>query len=175
MLGATTEPMGALPESFFDQNPPRYAGFWFYPDSLSGKHWAWVEANVHSAGGDLEILAFGYEDQPETPIQTGSCVTGVRENVPSLPLTLLQNSPNPFSTQTKIGFELPSAAAATIRIYDVSGRLVKRIERVDAHKGFNAILWDGRDESGRDVASGIYFYRLEALGATQSRRMVITR
>jgi len=174
MLGVTQD-SGVFPAIFFDQNPVQYAGFWFCPDSLLNRHYAWVEANVHSASGDLEILAFGYEDQPETPILTGSCATGVSENVPSLPLTLLQNSPNPFSSQTKIGFELPSAAVATIGIYDVSGRLVKKIESVSAHEGFNAILWDGRDTSGRDVVSGIYFYRLEALGATQSRRMVIIR
>ena len=173
-----THSSGLFPSSFSDQSPPLYAGFRFcsvQDDTIiTAYHYAWVQANVHSASGDLEILAFGYETESNKPI-TIECTTGVTENVPSPPFALLQNSPNPFSTNTKIDFELPASAAAAIRIYDVSGRLVRKFDRAVANKGINSVLWDGRDERGRNVSSGIYFCNLEALGAMQSLRMVIIR
>ena len=84
--------------------------------------------------------------------------------------------PNPFNPQTTIAFELPNEQAASLRVYDVSGRLVRVL--VDGEvvaQGRHEAIWNGRDDTGRRVASGTYFYRLEAGAYTETKRMVLVK
>jgi hypothetical protein len=91
-------------------------------------------------------------------------------------LALHANAPNPFGRGTVIRYELPSPARVTLAIYDAAGRLVRTLVRDrDRAGGGHAAAWDGRDDGGRLVASGAYFYRLEAGGETMVRRMVLLR
>jgi hypothetical protein len=98
-------------------------------------------------------------------------------------VVLRQNRPNPLYASTEIEFALGSASASgvspvTLRVFDAAGRLVRTL--VDAMPrslaGSRTIVrWDGRDESGRRVASGIYHYQLSASGKVYSRRMIVIR
>jgi hypothetical protein len=89
---------------------------------------------------------------------------------------LRQNAPNPFNPQTEIAFELAKAGRTTLRIYDARGRLVATVLDATLPAGPHRAAWNGTtDLTGRDVASGIYFYRLDGPGFRQSRRMVLTR
>jgi subtilisin family serine protease len=83
--------------------------------------------------------------------------------------------PNPFNPQTAIHFTLPQTQTVYLRVYDVQGHLVR--ELVDGVKpaGPNQVNWDGRDGSGRSVASGTYFARLESGGLTSVKSMVLVR
>lgn len=91
-------------------------------------------------------------------------------------LSLLPNAPNPFRDRTLIGFEVPAGAAgARVLIYDTAGRLVRTFDRPGLTPGHHAVTWDGRDTSGRRVASGVYHYRLEAAGESRTRKMLILR
>jgi hypothetical protein len=97
-------------------------------------------------------------------------------STPNLPLTLFQNHPNPFNPATTISYYLPEAAQVTLGIYDPAGRLVNRlIDREMKPKGMHQIEWQGRDNSGRAVASGVYFYRLQTGRETISKKMVLLR
>jgi len=104
-----------------------------------------------------------------------SDIDGVREMGTPLMSTLAQNFPNPFNPTTKIEFELVEPTKVGLRIYDAAGHLVKVLvdERLPAAR--HQRTWDGRDDAGRQVASGIYFYRLEAGAFESTRKMILVR
>jgi hypothetical protein len=91
-------------------------------------------------------------------------VTGVTAAAPAL-TRLLRNYPNPFNPATKIVFRLERDAQASLRIYDVHGRLVRTLVDSYLAAGQREVQWDGRDDHGRALASGTYFMRLEGGGA----------
>ena len=93
---------------------------------------------------------------------------------------LLQNFPNPFNPETWIPYTLANGAEVKVRIYDVQGRLIRQLDvgRQRAGRYLNrqtAAYWDGRDQSGASVASGVYFYTLEVDAFSETRRMVIQK
>jgi hypothetical protein len=94
---------------------------------------------------------------------------------PSIALRLHQNLPNPFNPSTVIAFEMPSRGHASLRIYNVQGRLVQTVVDGIANAGLHRVLWTGEDQHGDPVASGVYFYGLETPGGILSRRMVLLR
>jgi glucose/arabinose dehydrogenase len=94
---------------------------------------------------------------------------------PRAPFTLQQNAPNPFNPSTRITFALEHAATARLEIVDVRGRLVRVLHDGPLHAGPHVRTWDGRSTRGREVASGVYVYRLTAGGVTAARRMVLVR
>ena len=93
---------------------------------------------------------------------------------------LLQNFPNPFNPETWIPYTLADDAEVKVRIYDVQGGLVRRLDIGQQGAGRylsrqTAAYWDGRNQFGASVASGIYFYTLEADAFSKTRRMVIQK
>ncbi len=93
---------------------------------------------------------------------------------------LLPNYPNPFNPETWIPYQLAAAADATIRVYAASGELVRTLALGYQSAGTyqsrsQAAYWDGKNELGEPVASGIYFYTLSAGRFTVTRRMVIRK
>jgi hypothetical protein len=88
---------------------------------------------------------------------------------------LAQNVPNPFNPSTELRFELPAAGRVQLSIYDIEGRLVRRLVDGVLEAGPHAERWDGRDQAGRDVASGIYFSRLSTNEQVQHRKMMLIR
>jgi hypothetical protein len=89
---------------------------------------------------------------------------------------LLPNVPNPFNPETVIRYEVPDAGGrVTLRVYDVEGRLVGTLADRYERGGIRQVTWDGRDNDGRPVASGLYFYRLEAPGFSQTRKMLLLK
>jgi len=91
------------------------------------------------------------------------------------PLHLFQNRPNPFSPETRIAFDLPLPGRAELRVYDVSGRLIRTLVDEKRPAGPYSVRWDGRDDAGRAVASGVYFYSLRAPGVEENRRMILVK
>jgi len=88
---------------------------------------------------------------------------------------LLPNYPNPFNPTTNIRFVLPERQKVNIRIYDVNGHLIKVLIDTVMPRGYNSVTWDGRDEHGNIVSSGIYFCQLKTKGFKQTRKMVLLR
>ncbi|MGD8395799.1 MAG: FlgD immunoglobulin-like domain containing protein [Candidatus Eiseniibacteriota bacterium] len=94
------------------------------------------------------------------------------------PVTMLHtwSSPNPFNPSTTVFFTLPRAMPVALRIYDAQGRVVRRLLGGEPRAAGRAhIAWDGRDDGGERVASGAYFYRLEAGDRVRTRKLTMVR
>lgn len=90
--------------------------------------------------------------------------------------TQVRSCPNPFADRTRILYELRHPAEVTIHIYDLSGRLVRSLFGSGTQsRGINAVPWDGRDDGGRVVSSGVYFARLEAGEETAVHKIVLLK
>ena len=90
-------------------------------------------------------------------------------------VTLHQNVPNPFNPTTTIRFDLPAASRVRLTVYDVNGRLVRTLADEDMQAGTKEVTWNGLDNEGRKVASGVFFSRLSTPGRIVSRKMVLLR
>lgn len=73
-----------------------------------------------------------------------------------------QSLPNPFTHRTMITYDLPASARISLRVYDLTGCLVKTLIDQPQAAGDHSVLWDGRDDQGKDVPAGVYFYKIEA-------------
>jgi hypothetical protein len=89
--------------------------------------------------------------------------------------TLQQNYPNPFNPATTIRFNLPKSMRVEIAIYDLYGQLIRTLLSQTMMNGGHVVAWDGRNDAGELVVSGVYFYRLQAGDLVQSRKMVFVR
>ena len=116
-------------------------------------------------------------DEPEVtvPVTLLIDVVGIDDEVPAR-YVLYGNYPNPFNPKTEIRYDLPARATVTLEVYSIAGRLVRRlVEEERQGPGPYRITWDGRDRSGRNVASGVYYYKLEADGDVLTSRMVLLK
>jgi hypothetical protein len=102
-------------------------------------------------------------------------ITGADPGVPTQKFALHQNHPNPFNPLTRIEYTLDEAGHALLGVYDISGRLVRTL--VDGHKsaGKHREEWDGRDNQGKSVASGVYFCRLTSSNRMLTRKMILLK
>ncbi len=90
--------------------------------------------------------------------------------------SLSQNYPNPFNASTLIEFDLPQVSEVSLEIYNILGQKVRVLIKERLSPGHKQIVWDGKDETRRDVASGVYFYRLEAAGKfAEAKKMILLR
>ncbi|UCF04174.1 MAG: T9SS type A sorting domain-containing protein, partial [bacterium] len=123
-----------------------------------------------------KISAVDYNGNESPPDSTGrGDVTG--DETPPAPETtyLDQNFPNPFNPATTILFGLKEPAVVSLRVYDVSGRLVRTLVSGERAAGVYKEKWNGLDNKGRAVTSGIYFYRLHAGTFLKTKKMVLSR
>jgi hypothetical protein len=93
---------------------------------------------------------------------------------------LEQNYPNPFNPETWIPFQLSQASEVIIKIYEVSGKLVRTLEIGHKNAGIyrskgRAAYWDGKDDAGEKVASGVYFYHLQAGSFHATRKLIVLK
>ncbi len=96
--------------------------------------------------------------------------------VPEMPLVLYQNYPNPFKPSTTVRYYLPNESTVKLSVYDIAGGLISRLVHMETQPaGYHTVEWKGKDEKGRAVASGVYFYRLEAGSSTETRKLILLR
>lgn len=121
---------------------------------------------VYEIPVELMVETFvGIDDQVEIPTVT----------VPER-YHLSQNFPNPFNPTTTINYELPVTTPVLLKIYDVSGQLIKTLIDAEKEAGHYSVIWDGTDSRNRAVSSGVYFYRIEAGDMYHSiKRMVLLK
>ena len=102
--------------------------------------------------------------------------TGAGEPVIPLSNALYQNSPNPFNPETAISFSIAEGSENTeIVIYNLKGQKIKTLVNETLSTGQHAVIWNGTDDNGKAVASGIYLYQLKAGIYTASRKMILLR
>jgi hypothetical protein len=99
---------------------------------------------------------------------------GQDPELPAPPLSLAI-APNPFTGPARMTLTTVAPGRVTIGVYDVAGRLVRRIASADLAGGLHRFEWDGRDEAGRSAPPGVYFARARAGKQTLTAKMVMTR
>jgi len=126
-------------------------------------------------------MGAGDDDNPTTAIAGGNIVIHKDEDKSSpKDFRLLSSFPNPANPDIWIPYQLANDACVTIKIYDVSGKLVRTLDLGYKPAGFytdkdKSAYWDGRNEIGEKVSSGIYFYTIQAGDFTATRKMVIQK
>jgi uncharacterized delta-60 repeat protein len=109
-------------------------------------------------------------------VQTTSQVrdeTGDRERPSEFELS--QNYPNPFNPSTKIEFNLVKSGFVTLQIYDILGRKVRTLVSEELSSGYKSVIWDGKNEEGDAVASGVYFYQLKVGDFSEPKKMLLLK
>jgi len=106
-----------------------------------------------------------------------NAVTGIKENPDKLTRTwkLMQNYPNPFNPSTTIEYELPKSGSVRLIVYNLLGQKVRTLVNARQTAGLHRAMWDGCNESGQPMSSGVYFYRLQADAKTQTQKMMLLR
>lgn len=92
-----------------------------------------------------------------------------------VPVTNLRNFPNPFNPSTTISFEAKNAGLASLEIFNLKGQIVRRLFDGAVDQGVNSIVWNGNDDAGKPVATGVYLYRLNIAGRSYSRKMLMLK
>ncbi|HKW12857.1 MAG TPA: T9SS type A sorting domain-containing protein [Candidatus Krumholzibacteria bacterium] len=107
-------------------------------------------------------------------VSVSSTVSGVGDTPAASAITLLPNSPNPFSDVTRFRMNTPGAGSAHVDVFDISGRRVAE-HVVPATGGMQDLYFDGRDTKGNQLPSGVYFYRLTVGTQSRTQKFVIMR
>jgi len=141
-------------------------------EDASSNNNRWNLGEVGNYWSDFESNP-GYPDCYEIPGEGGG--TDYHPNAPPKAFSVEQNYPNPFNPSTTIEYTLPEDTWVRIRIYNVLGRKVRTLFSGHQSAGHRRIVWDSKDDDGREVASGIYFCQIRAGESTQSKKMVIPK
>jgi hypothetical protein len=151
-----------------------------YRDDGAGLRWLAAGA---TEGGE----SFRYVDRSVLPGRTYRYQIGavdadgeflsplVEVRMPPSADRLQQNRPNPFNPTTTIRYSIAQRAHVTLAVYDAAGRRVRTLVDATLDPGTHDVIWDGRDERGTSLGSGVYFYRIEAGALRQSRKMVLLK
>ncbi|MFQ5771652.1 MAG: choice-of-anchor B family protein, partial [bacterium] len=137
-----------------------FAGaFGVYPFAPSG--------NIYVSDEQEGLFIFGFND-PTTSVDTKS---------PDLPaqFALFDNYPNPFNPATTISYKLPKTAPVNLVIYNPLGQPIKTLLNSVQSAGTHLVVWDGQNDSGKQVSSGIYFYRIKTLNFKATKRMLLLK
>lgn len=141
-------------------------GWWY--DYFSGDS-LWVndtEAPLTLAAGDYRI----YTDRRLTPPEVTSAVLSPAASPTSF--VLHQNYPNPFNPGTKIRFSSPRSQCASVAVYNVLGRCVRTLRSGAVSAGAHELVWDGRDDHGENVGSGVFILKLTAGQTVLTKKMI---
>ena len=133
-----------------------------------GEFWASLE--IRSNDPDEELVAIPIHmvvDSIYTTISTADLLPNSYR--------LEQNYPNPFNPTTTIRYQIPQSKPVKLDIYNVRGQLVRALIRQQQNAGYHVVKWDGRNDQGNLVSSGLYFYKIQAGSFSQTRRMMLLK
>jgi hypothetical protein len=165
-----------------------YDGGVSFTDTLGTKIWPdttllWdVPAGEHpECMVRVEVVDRGYNtaaDESDSVFAVVPDLSGVHGEGTSagvLAVELLGSERNPFTGKTHIFYIVPQAAYARLAVYDVKGRRIRDLVSGRVEGGYHSVLWDGRTDSGRPAAPGVYFVHLSASGAHHTAKVVLER
>ncbi len=134
--------------------------------------------NCDSTLGEYDSAEYSYSVEAEVVGIIGDGGSAPGHNIPYA-AALRQNYPNPFNPSTSISFDVPglpgTLQAVSLRIYDIHGRLVRNLVDLDLEPGIHVVAWNGRNERGEQVPSGIYLYTLRSGGETYTKKMTVMK
>jgi fibronectin type 3 domain-containing protein len=145
------------------------------PAIIDAEYNFWSDACVDSTWFLGAVDYTPWTDSLHVATYTECPGTGVDEELP-VRFALRPNVPNPFNPVTRIAYDVPSPGGPlALRVYSASGRLVRTlVDRLEV-PGRHSVAWDGTDNTGAAVASGVYFYRLDAAGFSDGGKMVLLK
>lgn len=138
-----------------------------------------LEVTVKNHKGETISPTLSYTVTPESIRQAFMSLTLKNIEIPQKS-QLLQNYPNPFNPETWIPYQIHKPAEVVIDIFDMTGQLVRKLELGHREAGYyigrtRAAHWNGRNDTGEKVASGVYFYQIKADDFSDTRRMLIVK
>jgi len=140
---------------------------------------------LKTTGGNVSVKIKVYDVFPSGPL--GETLSGsgdslstdlvkIWEPTPTpTHFQLRQNYPNPFNPTTEIQYQIPKQAYVTLQVYDLKGNLIKTLAGNVHQPGLYRVIWNGKNEQGTAVASGIYLYKLSSPEKTLSNKMILLR
>ena len=140
-------------------------GFMFYNDYTWGANVIDPPYHQNPDGGQVMFM----EMQFSMPVPNDDPA------VPNVTYMLHQNYPNPFNPETTISFDMPKAGFANLSIYNVKGQLIKNLINENLDFGRHSVVWNGTDNNGKPVTSGLYLYRLTTNGVTETKKMMLMK
>jgi hypothetical protein len=156
--------------------------------SLAAYHWVDASTGWEPIGGSIDTVNnVVYAPIEEAGVYAAFATetrTGVGDDegwdddpddVPPYRFELLQNYPNPFNPVTTIEYSVPSHAQVTIEIFNVLGRKVRTLVNETKQAGSYRAEWNGTDNAGRPVSTGVYLYRYKAGKVTQTKKMLLLK
>ncbi len=158
-----------------------YVGAWILRD-LQGEDLPWISGfdglnfqpdQDYHAYDPVESL-YAVVEYAVMILEKPTLVTEDEEILPTR-FELRQSYPNPFNNQTMIKYSLFKRTEVSLIIYNILGQKVRTLVNNERQSGDVSVTWDGKDESGKDLSSGIYFYQLRVGQFTQTRRMVLLK
>ncbi len=150
------------------------------PSSVVGGGGQAMAGGSHAVRGTVGQTATGNAGSTSFTMEIGfwrnwsGLVTGVSDT-PVFVWNLQQNHPNPFNPMTAISFSLPEASRVNLRVFNARGELVRTLLNEERPAGNHSRRWDGRDDRGSAVASGVYFARLESASGVLTQKMLLAR
>ena len=149
------------------------------------KDWQVVDIQLPEfSAGDPPSITFNgrstgtlYLDDIHLLVASGGNTAVVENQVGSAPLAfaLSQNFPNPFNSDTTIRVDLPAATSVELSLHTLTGQRVATLARGVRGAGSYTFRWDGRNDSGQEMATGVYYYRLTARERVQTRKLLLLR
>ena len=136
-------------------------------DNAGGGIVAWVDSRNDASGAQDDIYA--------QHILAGGGIPTAVGRAPSAAFTVLAAQPNPFAERTTIDLELREASPVEVDVFDVAGRRVRALSLPDQPAGWRRVSFDGRDDAGHPLPSGVYFLRVSAAHATHTQKIVVVR
>ena len=123
-----------------------------------------LDDTVVPVGGGTDIGAYEWV-----------AISGVGGGTPPVSVQSLTASPNPFNPRTTISFDLARAGRVHLDCFDPAGRRVRSLLDVDLPPGQHRVPWDGKDDGGRSLASGVYFLRLTTPAGMETGRVLLIK
>jgi hypothetical protein len=175
-LGATLHVFGS------DDRGATWDTLWTLDASNGTAPWGWTNATVDldAYAGDEVMVAFVYSgldgDLVCVDDITVDFVTSIDEDG-SLPTTfdIAQNYPNPFNPSTHIKYQLPQNSNVTIKVYNSIGQVVKTLVNNSVEAGYHEVVWDGTNDTGVKVSSGVYIYRMTTAHFVKSHKLILMK
>ncbi|MBN1543114.1 T9SS type A sorting domain-containing protein, partial [candidate division KSB1 bacterium] len=140
--------------------------------AVSGYTFARFRISVDSGIGYTGVAAFGNVEDYRISIGTSVSVPPGEPDRPNT-FALEQNYPNPFNPDTRIIYHLPQPSRVYLAVYNLQGQRIRVLVDGEQSAGIRQVVWDGCEESGQNVGSGVYFYRLQAGEYTAMKKMVL--
>jgi hypothetical protein len=125
---------------------------------------------ITAAGDKVPCQGNVYGFGPNTPVDSDQVPTAIPQR-----FELSQNYPNPFNAETEIRYQIPQDSYVSLRIFNTLGQRVRTLVDADQEFGRYAVIWDGRDDAGRELASGLYFCQLKVGVIGKTIKMVFLK